>query len=69
MSSITAANNSNFGMESLALSMTKRSNDQNGKMAMSLLTEAVASTQQIQAQGAQALAQSGNIGTNINIKV
>lgn len=68
MSSITAADNSNYGMESLAISIQKKSSDQNGKMAISLLDSTVQSISQIQT-GSLPLASSGSLGTNINIKV
>ncbi len=68
MSSITAADNSNFGMESLAISIQKKSADQNGKMAISLLDSTIQGISQVQT-GSLPLASSGNLGTNINIKV
>ncbi len=63
MSSV-AGMGGNFGMEALAVAMTKKANEQSGQAALSLVEAAVQSTQQV-----NALAQSGSVGRNINIRV
>lgn len=63
MSSVSGVS-SNFGNEALAVAMAKRSNDEQGKAALSLLEGAVQTTQQIQAK---APAATGALGSRIDI--
>lgn len=61
MSSITGLD-SNFGFESMAIAMNKRSIDEQGKMALNLLESTAQSVQQIQAKAPQ-----GNLGRNVDV--
>lgn len=63
MSNITGLSN-NFGFEFMAVAMTKRSTEAQGKIAMSLLEDTAQSVQQINASAQS----NGRVGSVINTK-
>lgn len=65
MSSSITGLSSDYGMQSMALAMTKKATEQQGKAALELIQGAVSTVQQTQATPRA----QGSLGANINIKV
>lgn len=68
MSSVTGLD-SDYGMQSLAIAVNKKSTDAQAQAALSLLQGAAQSAQQIQAAAPSASSVTGALGANINIHV